>query len=370
VVARYRAEQVGSFLRPPELLDARAAHARGEIPLDALREVEDRAILDVIELQRQVGVDVYSDGELRRGSFLSDLADAVQGFVPDTVEMDWHGPGGAPEASAAQVVGAPLRLTRRLAAHEAPFLQKHAPGPFKMTLPSPTLFTDVSYKPGLSDRFYPTRSHLLEAIVPIVRNEARALATEGVRYIQIDAPRYLYYVDPRLRERLRASGVDPDVALDEAVDADNRTLEDVKAVARAPEEVTLALHLCRGNSRSRWFAEGGYDAIAERLFGSLQVDALLLEYDSDRAGGFEPLRFVPRGKTVVLGLVTTKDPRLESSEELKRRIGEASKYVPLENLALSPQCGFASVAAGNLLTPDDQRRKLELVVETARQVWG
>jgi 5-methyltetrahydropteroyltriglutamate--homocysteine methyltransferase len=228
----------------------------------------------------------------------------------------------------------------------------------------------VSYQPGLTDRFYPTRSDLLDVLTEVVHNEVRALATDGVKYIQIDAPRYLYYVDPRLREHLRETGVDPDQALDEAIAADNAVLADVKRIAPDPDDVTLALHLCRGNSRSRWFAEGGYDAIAEKLFGSLEVDALLLEYDSDRAGGFEPLRFVRPGTTVVLGLVTTKEPTLESQDVLRRRIDEAAKYVPIESLALSPQCGFASIAAGNLLSQDDQRRKLELVVDTARKVWA
>jgi len=372
VAAKYRAEQVGSFLRPREVLEARAAYALGEISLEKLREIENAAILKALEVQKETGIDVYSDGELRRGSFLSDLGEAVEGFVPDTVAMEWHGPteSDGPEGSVAQVVGARLRQTRRLTAHESDFLRQHAPGAFKMTIPSPTLFTDVSYKPGLSDRFYPTRSDLLQDIVPIINGEIRALASEGVRYIQIDAPRYLYYVDPRLREHLRETGVDPDQALDEAIAADNQALAGAKQAAPAPDEVTLALHLCRGNSRSRWFAEGGYDQIAEKLFGSLQVDALLLEYDSDRAGGFEPLRFVRPGTTVVLGLITTKEPRLESQEVLRRRIDEASRYVPIENLAISPQCGFASIAAGNLLSADDQRRKLELVVETARKVWG
>ncbi len=367
--ARYRAEQVGSLLRPKALLDARASLAAGAISAEDLRKIEDEAILAALRMQREVGLDVYTDGEFRRGSFLGGLADAVDGFVEDKIAMEWHGPGGAPEGSVAQVVGAKLHQRRRLSAHEASFLLRHAPGPIKVTVPSTTNFPDVSYKPGLSDRFYPTRSSLLQEIAQIIRNEVNALATEGIPYIQLDAPRYLYYVDARLREQLRARGVDPDLALDEAIATDNAVIEDARRLAPAPDTLTLAIHLCRGNSRSRWFAEGGYDLIAEKLFGRLAVDAFLLEYDTDRAGGFEPLRFVPAGKTVVLGLVTTKDPTLESQETLLRRIDEASTYVPMENLALSPQCGFASVAAGNLLSEDDQRRKLELVVETARRAW-
>ncbi len=361
----YRAENVGSFLRPPELLEARAARAEGRLSAEELRQIEDRAILDVLELQRQVGIDIYTDGELRRGSFLSDVADAVEGFVPDKILMEWHGPGGGEEASAAQVVGGKLRATRPLTGHEIPFLKEHAPGPFKITIPAPSNFPDVSFKPGLTDQFYASRDELLRDITAIIRDDVLAAVDQGAPYVQLDAPRYTYYVDDRIRERMRGRGVDPDRALDEAIAADNAALEGARR-----EGVTLAIHLCRGNSRSRWMAEGGYDPIAEKLFTSLDVDAFLLEYDSDRAGGFEPLRFVPAGRTVVLGLVSTKQPALESQDELLRRVDEAAKIVPVERLALSPQCGFASIAAGNLISQDDQRRKLELVVETARKIWA
>ncbi|HEX9879439.1 MAG TPA: hypothetical protein VGB25_04520, partial [Candidatus Binatia bacterium] len=217
-----------------------------------------------------------------------------------------------------------------------------------------------------TDRFYPDHSALLWDIVPIIKAEVRALVDEGVRYVQLDAPRYSYYIDPKWRDYIKSEmGLDPEAALDEALRTDNECLAGAKRAG-----VTLAIHLCRGNNRSQWFAEGGYDAIAEKLFGTLQVDAFLLEYDSDRAGTFEPLRFVPRGKTVVLGMVNTKSPELESGEFLERRIDEAAKHVPVENLALSPQCGFASVMEGNLLSAEDQWRKLALVVDTARKVWG
>ena len=361
----YRADHVGSLLRPAEVLRARAARAAGGLADDGLRAAEDQAILAALALQKQAGVDVYTDGELRRASFLSDLSDAVEGFVPNHIDIEWHGPNAGPEGSVALVVGAPLRQHRRLTGHEIPFLQAHAPGPIKATLPSPTMFTDVSFKPGLTDRFYPSRSALLDTITSIMAGEIQALADEGVPYVQVDAPRYTFYVDPRLRERLRATGVDPDRGLDEALAADNACLLGVRR-----EQMTLGIHLCRGNNRSRWMSEGGYDPIAEKLFGTLAFDRFLLEYDDERSGGFEPLRFVPPDKTVVLGLVSTKRPELESVDELRRRIDAAARYVPLERLALSPQCGFASVAAGNLVTEDDQRRKLERVAETARRVWG
>jgi 5-methyltetrahydropteroyltriglutamate--homocysteine methyltransferase len=223
----------------------------------------------------------------------------------------------------------------------------------------------ASYKRGITDKFYPTHGDLLRDLVAIIQDEVQWLVSEGVRYIQLDAPYYSHYLDPQQREHMRRDGRDPDREFDEGIAGDNAALVGVPR-----DQVTLAVHVCRGNSRSRWYTEGGYNAIAERLFHQLDVDRFLLEYDSDRAGGFEPLRLVPRGKMVVLGLITTKEPRLEAQDELQRRIDTAARYVPLESLALSPQCGFASVATGNLLTADEQWRKLELVARTARKVWG
>lgn len=361
----YRAENLGSFLRPPELLQARAAHASGKMSLEQLRSAEDRAILEVFEGQRKVGMPIYTDGELRRGSWLTDMADAVEGFVQDKVTLEWKGPGGGAEGSSAQVVGAKLRKVRKMTAHELPLLKKSAPGPFKITLPSPSNFMLSSYKRGITDRFYPSHADLLRDLVEITRDEIRWLASEGVTYIQFDAPYYSHYFDPATRGHMQALGLNPDEQFDKAIAGDNA------ALAEAPRgKARRAAHICRGNCRSRWYTEGGYDAIAEKLFGLLDVDAFMLEYDTERSGSFEPLRLVPRGKTVVLGLVTTKEPKLESQDDLRRRIDEAARYVPLENLALSTQCGFASVAAGNLLSIDDQWRKLALVVDTARKVWG
>lgn len=361
----YRAEQIGSLLRPAELLRARANYAQGHMSPEQLREVEDRSILRALEKQRDLGLDVYSDGELRRGSWLTDMADAVDGFVPHHVPLEWKGPGGGVEGSTALVAGARLRQQRKLTGHELPLLKKSVPGRFKITLPAPSNFLLCSFLPGITDPFYPTEDDLLRELVGIVNQEIRWLISEGVDYIQMDAPYYSHYLDPATRQQLQASGHDPDQELEKAVLADNEAL---KGVPR--RDVTLALHVCRGNSRSRWYTEGAYDAIAEKLFGLLDVDRFLLEYDTRRAGGFEPLRAVPRGKDVVLGLITTKEPKLESQDELRRRIDDAARIVPLENLALSTQCGFASVAAGNLLSEEEQWRKLALVVETARQVWG
>jgi 5-methyltetrahydropteroyltriglutamate--homocysteine methyltransferase len=362
---RFRAEQVGSLLRPPEVLQARTAHAEGRVKLEELRAEEDRAIRQALEKQRQVGIDVLTDGEMRRGSWLTDMADAVDGFVSERVALEWKGPGGGIEGSTANAVGAKLRKVRKMTGHEAPFLKKFAQGPFKVTLPAPSNFMLASYKAGITEKFYPAHGDLLKDLAEIVRDDVQWLIAEGVQYIQFDAPYYSHYLDPRQRQQMKQTGLNPDAELESAIAGDNAALQGVPRGG-----LTLALHICRGNSRSRWYTEGGYDAIAEKLFGMLDVDRFLLEYDSERSGGFEPLRLVPRGKDVVLGLVTTKEPSLESQDELQRRIDEAAKHMPLENLALSPQCGFASVAAGNLLSMDAQWRKLELVVETARKVWG
>jgi 5-methyltetrahydropteroyltriglutamate--homocysteine methyltransferase len=259
-----------------------------------------------------------------------------------------------------------IRQTRRLTAHEVDFLKQHSPGAFKMTLPTANQFPAIAYRKGLSERAYPTYSDFLWDVVPIIRSEIQALANEGVTYIQVDAPRYSYYIDPKWRDYVKNEmGVSPDDALDEAIRVDNACLEGVRR-----DGVTLAIHLCRGNSRSHWYAEGGYDPIAEKLFNALDVDLFLLEYESERAGTFEPLRFVPPNKAVVLGLVSSKVPELETRDMLCRRVDEASRYVPLENLALSPQCGFASTLEGNLLTENEQWQKLQLVADTARTIWN
>jgi 5-methyltetrahydropteroyltriglutamate--homocysteine methyltransferase len=361
----YRAQHIGSLLRPPELLQARAAHAAGGLSLEQLRAAEDRAILQVLEKQRQLGLDVVTDGEMRRGSWLTDMAEAVDGFVSDRVALEWKGPGGGVEGSTAHAAGAKLRKLRKMTGFEVPFLKKNTHGPFKVTLPAPSNFMLASYKTGITDKFYPTHADLLKDLVEIVRDDVKWLVSEGVQYIQFDAPFYSHYLDPLQRARMRQEGRSPDKELENAIAGDNAALREVPR-----NSVTVGMHICRGNNKSRWFTEGGYDSIAEKFFGRLEVDRFLLEYDTARCGGFEPLRLIPRGKSVVLGLITTKSPKLESQNELRRRIDEASKFVPLENLALSPQCGFASTAAGNLLSADEQWKKLELVVDTARKVWG
>jgi 5-methyltetrahydropteroyltriglutamate--homocysteine methyltransferase len=365
----YRADHVGSFLRPPELLEARRDPG---VTRERLTGIEDAHILRVLARQKDLGLQIFTDGELRRGGFMSDFYESIEGLDQDgSIARAWKGarPEGAasvPPSRLAGVVVDRIRQKKRLTRHEVEFLAKHSPGDIKMTLPSANQFPAIVYQKGLSDRVYPTYSEFLWDVVPIIRSEIQGLVDEGVKYIQIDAPRYSYYIDPKWRGYIRNEmGVDPERALDEAIRVDNECLRGARR-----DGVMLAIHLCRGNNRSQWYAEGGYDPIAEKLFAQLDVDAFLLEYESERAGTFEPLRFVPRGKTVVLGLVSSKLPALESPDQLRRRIDEASRYVPLENLALSPQCGFASTMEGNLLTEEEQWRKLQLVVETARDVWA
>ena len=361
---QYRADHVGSFLRPPELLQARR---NGTSP-EKLHALEDQHVSRVLAKQQELGFDIFTDGELRRRNFMSDFTDAVEGFdLGDAVARSWK-VGEKEDAHVSSVTGivnARLRQARPLTRHELPYLKAHAPGAVKMTLPSATQFPAISYKRGITDKFYKDHSALLWDIVQIMKRDLAALSHDGVKYIQIDAPRYSYFMDEKWRAWIRSEmQVEPDALLEESIKADNACF----AAARRPG-VTLAIHLCRGNNRSHWYAEGGYDAIAEKLFTTMDADRFLLEYDDARSGTFEPLRLVPKNKTVVLGLVSSKLPDLENAGELARRIGEAAKFFPLENLALSPQCGFASTMEGNLLTEEQQWAKLKLVVETARLVW-
>ena len=361
----YRADHVGSFLRPAELLQARESSDGA-----TLKAIEDKHILRVLAKQKELGFKIFTDGELRRRNFMSNFTDAVEGFdLGAEISRDWGAKDQAQQAHVSHVTGivnAKLRELRPVTAHELPFLKKNSPGDIKILLPSATQFPAISFKRGVTDKVYKDHSALLWDIVEIIKKDIATLATKGVKYIQIDAPRYSYYLDPKWREWIKKEmGQEPEAALDEAIRADNACFE----AARKPG-VILAIHLCRGNNRSHWYAEGGYDAIAEKLFGTLKVDRFLLEYDDDRAGTFEPLRLVPKGKIVVLGLITTKKPQLENADDVMRRIDDAAKYFPLENLTLSPQCGFASTAEGNLLTEDEQWAKLKLVAEIARRVWG
>jgi len=368
----YRADQVGSFLRPPELLEARRS---GSTDLDRLQAIENRHIQRVLAQQKGLEFQIFTDGELRRRNFMSDFTDAVEGFdLGDAVGLAWDAKGGAATVTVSSVTGivtSKLRQVRRLTGQELPFMKGHSPGPIKMTLPSSTQFPAISWKRGITDKVYATHSDLLWDIVPIMRGEMQALAGEGVAYLQIDAPRYSYNIDPKWREFIKTEmRMEPDAALDEAIRADNTVLEGARAAGAHERGVTLADAPLPGEQLQPLVRRGRLRSHCRELFNTMQVDRFLLEYDDARSGTFEPLRFIPKGKQVVLGLVSSKRPALESKDDLKRRIEEASRYIPMENLALSPQCGFASTMEGNLLTEDDQWAKLRLVVETAREVWG
>lgn len=364
----YRADQVGSLLRPAELLDARRAKATEE----EVQALEDANILRVLNRQKEIALDVFTDGELRRSNFMSDFTDAVEGFdFGDAVSRKWEDAhkGGHAQTAVSSINGIVTSLLRQrqpLTGREVPFMRKHSPGAIKITLPSATQFPAISFKYGVTDEVYKDPYALLKAVTEIMAADIRTLATSGICYLQIDAPRYSYYLDPKwtawMEKELR---VDPAQMLTASLNADNACF----AAAKHPG-VTLGIHLCRGNNRSHWYAEGGYDSIAERLFQELAVDRFLLEYDDERSGSFAPLRLVPKGKMVVLGLISTKRSALERKEDLLRRIDEAAKFIPLEQLAISPQCGFASTMEGNLLTEDEQWAKLKLVVDVARTVWA
>jgi 5-methyltetrahydropteroyltriglutamate--homocysteine methyltransferase len=382
----YRADHVGSLLRPPELLQAHDDLKQGRISHEQLADIENHAIMQAIELQKQAGIEVWSDGEYRRGdwagpAWAGDFPTAVEGYAMGEPPMvfDWKMPEELAPAEqrgqvrtalqtvqAALVIAHRLRQKRRLTEHEVPFLKQQARShAYKVTMPATSYVVARGWKPGVTDKAYASRWELAEDVARIMNAEVLALAADGVPYIQIDNAHWPDYIPADRLAAWRSIGIDPDKAIEEDVRADNLA---TRGLDRS--KITLATHICRGNGRSAWHTEGGYEPIAERVFGGLDVDRFLLEYDSDRAGGFEPLRYIPKGKQVVLGLVTTKLGALEKQDELLRRIDEASKYVPMDNLALSPQCGFASVEAGNMLSWDEQRRKLELVVDTARKAWG
>ena len=382
MIQRYRADHIGSLLRPPELMQARARVAQDPASAQLraeLHALEDTHIRRVVAKQQELGFPFATDGELRRNNFMSDFLDAVNGFdTADAVARSWSTggvQGDMPQVSSVTgVVTQKLRQHRRLAAHELAFLKSTASIPAKITLPSATQFPAIAFKEGITDKVYRDRTEFLWDIVEILKKEVAALATDGADYIQIDAPRYSYFLDPKWRDWIRtAMRRDPDAILAESLRADSECLK----AARMPGTVgtadgktpRLGFHLCRGNNRSQWYAEGGYDAIAEKMFNMLDADRWLLEYDDDRSGTFEPLRFIPKRATVVLGLVSSKKTQLEDPAGLMRRIDEAAKIIPLERLALSPQCGFASTAEGNLLTEDQQWAKLKLVIDTAGQVW-
>jgi 5-methyltetrahydropteroyltriglutamate--homocysteine methyltransferase len=359
-----RADVVGSLLRPAYLLEVRAARDAGRLDRAGLQAVEDRAVLEAIALQEGCGLGVVTDGEYRRGAYYAGFTGAVEGFEPEILERTFQGSDGGHLVARLPAVVGKLRRRGSIAGDEFRFLRANVHGTTipKVTLPSANLMARY-WKPGRSEAAYPDQAAYVRDAAAILRAEIAELTGLGATYVQLDAPQYTFLADPRMRDRLGPPGVTPEAVLDQMIAVDSATIEGISSV-------TFGVHLCRGNYRGHWLAAGGYDPIAERLFRGLNAHRFLLEYDSERAGGFAPLRAVPRGKVVVLGLVTTKSGLVESADDLRRRVEDAARYLPLDQLAISPQCGFASDAAGNPLTWDEQRRKLETLVEVARRVWG
>jgi 5-methyltetrahydropteroyltriglutamate--homocysteine methyltransferase len=359
----FRADQVGSLLRPAELQAARTAWKKNEIAREVLRAVEDRCIREVVAKQEAVGLRGITDGELRRDWWHVDFLKGFDGVeaVIDPTTAAFH---GADEAVPVLTVTGKVRRSRPVMLEPFEFLQSVTTRTAKLTIPSPSMLHMRGGRPAISREAYPELDEFWADCARAYREEIRDLAVAGCSYLQLDDVSFAYLCDENIREGYRARGDDPEQAPHIYAQTINAALRD------RPPGLTVTIHTCRGNFKSTWMASGGYEPVAEVVFGNLDVDAYFLEYDTQRAGGFEPLRFVPEGKKVVLGLVTTKSAQLESKDELKRRIAEAAKYVPLEDLCLSPQCGFSSTHHGNRLTEADQWRKLELIVAVAREVWG
>jgi 5-methyltetrahydropteroyltriglutamate--homocysteine methyltransferase len=363
VATRYRSEVIGSLLRPDYLKEAVEKHDAGQLSDEELTRVEDRAVLDAIRLQDECDLDVIADGEMRRKFWFDPLTASLAGYNPAVPAPAIFTAGDQPgrELPLLPAVTDRLGPKQNLPLRESEFLAQHTTRAFKATLPSLS-YASVLYVPGISDKAYPDRTEYMEDALRLARQLVEQLVAAGMKYVQLDAPRYTHLVSDEGLENFRKLGINTTTWLGEMIAYDNRLMAGFSGV-------TFGLHLCRGNHRSMWSVVGGYEAIAEELFTTLNVERLLLEYDTPRAGNFEPLRFVPQDKTVVLGLITTKEPELETDAELRQRIDEAARYVPLERLALSPQCGFASTLPGNLITPDVQRAKLQTLGRVAKAVW-
>ncbi|MGN6754389.1 MAG: 5-methyltetrahydropteroyltriglutamate--homocysteine S-methyltransferase [Intrasporangium sp.] len=371
-VPPFRADHVGSLLRPPELHEARARFAAGEIDADALAEAENASIDDVIALQRDVGLQTATDGEHRRTSWHMDFIYQLDGVerTEQKLQVHFHNAGGdldfeTPAMAVTKQIGLAHTIFGDAFSHLRNRVAELAPGMTpKLTIPSPSMVHYRGGRSAISKDVYPQLDQFWDDLSAAYAAEVRGIAGLGCTYLQLDDTSLAYLNDPKQRALVAEQGGDPEHQHEQYI----RTIN--AALAGRPESLRVTTHLCRGNFQSSWAAEGSYDFVAEALFGGLEVDGFFLEYDDERSGGFEPLRFVPPGKLVVLGLVTTKSPVLENKDDLKRRIDDAARYVPLEQLCLSPQCGFSSTVEGNALTRDEQVAKLRLVVATAQEVWG
>ena len=364
----FRADHVGSLLRPAALLAARDDLVAGKIDATQLRVVEDEAISDVVQMQREVGLQSATDGEFRRASWHMDFIYQLGGIskAPGNLAVKFRNPSGAIEFTPAALhIGSKIKLDKTIFADDFAYLQSVVKGATpKLTIPSPNM---VHYRGGpaaIDHDVYPDMEQFWADLSAAYAEEVQRLAALGCTYLQLDDTSLAYLNDPAQRAEIAERGED-------AEHLHLRYIRQVNdAISARPDSLAVTTHMCRGNFRSSWAAEGGYDFVAEALFSELAVDGFFLEYDDERSGGFEPLRFVPKGKAVVLGLVTTKRGELEDADALKRRIDEAARFVPLEQLCLSPQCGFSSTVEGNVLTADEQAAKLRLIVDVARDVWG
>ena len=363
----FRADHVGSFLRPSYLLEARSRHRAGEIDRAALREVEDEAIRGVVAFQEQLGLKSITDGEFRRTHFHSDFLLQLDGIeTKGGTEVKFHQHGGkeldfAPPVMA---VTGPIRHAHDIEVENYRYLAAQTKQTPKTTIPSPTMLHFRGGRDAIDTAAYPDMNAFYDDVAAAYRAEIARLADAGCRYLQLDDTNLAYLCDDTQRENARKRGLDPDQLPRDYAVFINAAIRDV------PDDMVTGIHLCRGNYRSSWAAEGGYEPVAEALFNALEVDSYFLEYDDPRSGDFAPLRFVPKGKTVVLGLVTTKLDQLESRDDILRRIEEAAKFMPVDQMALSPQCGFSSTADGNDIAVESQAEKLRLVLDVAREVWG
>jgi 5-methyltetrahydropteroyltriglutamate--homocysteine methyltransferase len=360
----FRADHVGSFLRPKILLDARDRKARGEITAGELRAVEDRAIADVVKMQEDAGLQSITDGEFRRTYFHIDFLEQLGGVKTD-IPVTVRKPDGTEElAPPVMRVIDKVRHVKDIQLADFLYLKGRTQRTPKVTIPSPTMLHFRGGRAGISTEHYPDLEAFYQDTADAYGAELRSLAAAGCTYVQMDDTNLAYLCDPKMQEAARQRGDDPAELPHRYASFINRV------VAQKPAGMTLCTHLCRGNFKSTWAAAGGYEPVAEALLSEMKLDGYFLEYDDERSGDFRPLRFVPKGKIVVLGLVTTKVGTMESKDALKRRIDEASRHVPLEQLALSPQCGFSSTVHGNAIDMDAQAAKLRLIVEVAREVWG
>jgi 5-methyltetrahydropteroyltriglutamate--homocysteine methyltransferase len=366
----FRADHVGSLLRPPELLQARKEHEEGRLDADSLKQKEDEAIADVVKMQREVGLKSATDGEFRRASWHMDFIYSIDGIskAPGNLSVKFHNAEGDIEFTPAALhIDGKLGVSETIFADHFSYLRSQVGDGRtpKLTIPSPSMVHYRGGRAAVDEAVYPEMDEFWDDLTSAYAEEVRRLGELGCTYLQFDDTSLAYLNDPKQREMIAGQGGGDVEHLHEAYISHIN-----EALADKPEGMSVTTHMCRGNFRSSWVAEGGYDFVAEALFGELGVDGFFMEWDDARSGGFEPLRFVPKGKTVVLGLVTTKRGELESKDELKRRIEEASQYVDVDQLCLSPQCGFSSTLEGNDLSYDQQVAKLRLIVETADEVWG